>query len=140
MVVELAAHAPFPRGAKPPAELRVADQPLQCRGKRLRAFRRHHQAVFAIFKKFRNAGDCGRYTGKPLARRLHEHIRQAVAVTIGRHPARQCEDVGPTVAAQNILLIECPVPADAILDAKLCGKRLEPAGELPPHRYARSAS
>ncbi len=71
---------------------------------------------------------------------LPQHIRQPVAVAIGRHPTGQCEDVGLTVNGPNI-------PFDRAPRATRMRSSMPSFAASPgvrrlalPHRYARSAS
>ena len=79
-----------------------------------RVFGRHDQPVLAVDQKFGNAGDIGGDAGEPLARRLHEHIGQAVAVAVGGNPAGQREDVRAPVMRQHLLLRQRAFPLDPV--------------------------
>ena len=88
------------------------------RRQRRRIVGRHDKAVLAVVEQLGHAGNVGRDAGKPLARRLDQHIGQAVAVAVVGDPAGQHEEIGCAVARQHLLLRQRAEPVDPVGNAE----------------------
>ena len=88
-------------------------------------------AGLAVAHQLRDRRDAGRHAGERLALRLGEHVRQAVAVAVARDAAREREQIGVPVFAQQLVLRERAAPLNAVRDAE---------GTTPGARGAASAA
>ena len=128
--VEVAAHARLAGGGEPGAADRIADQRGERGGQSARIAGRHENAGRAVLDQLGNSRQPGRDAGETLALRLHQHVRQPVAVAVAADLGGEHEQIGLAVGGEHVRLRPRAAPFDAAGDP-------EPRA---PARFSRSAS
>ena len=104
---------------------RVGDQPADRRGEGGGVAGRNQKARLAVDEQLLDGAGPGGDARQPLARRLHQHIGQAVAVAVAGDPAGQREEIGGAQGRQDLGLGLRAAPGDAPGKAEALGLGLQ---------------
>ncbi len=104
---------------------------------------RHQNAGRAVLDQLGDAGQPRRDAGQPLALRLHQHVRQAVAVAVLGDLGGEHEQIGLAIGGEHLRLRLRAAPFDAVRrDRAARAWRFSRSASAPPpiwtKRHARS--
>ena len=104
-----------PRSRELARQPRVLDQPVQRIGEIDGAVGLDDQPVVAVTHQLGDAGDTGGDHGDAAGHRLHQHVRDPVAVAVLEHPAGQREHAGAAVLLEEGVLGQRAQERDPVL-------------------------